>query len=124
MIYRSIKGLGEGFRAHPAAGIHGARVAADNTHVAGLAGRYATAVFELALEERAVDALGADFANLKTMLGASEDLVRLVRSPVLTREEQAGAMEAILERAAAPAAHAQAGAVARAEAAACLRWAT
>jgi F-type H+-transporting ATPase subunit delta len=76
-------------------------LAAHDSRNTGLAGRYATAVFELALEERALDALAADLANLRTLLGASEELLRLVRSPVLSRRDQAGAMEAVLERAAA-----------------------
>jgi F-type H+-transporting ATPase subunit delta len=74
---------------------------AVNTHAAGLAGRYATAVFELALEERALDAVAGDLAKLRALLDASRDLLRLVRSPVLTREQQAGALEAILKQAAA-----------------------
>ncbi len=71
-------------------------MASEDTPVTGLAGRYATAVFELALEERALDTLGADLAQLKTLLKSSEDLARLVRSPVITRDEQARAMTAIL----------------------------
>ncbi len=76
-------------------------MASDNSHTTGLAGRYATAVFELALEEKALEPLARDLAKLRTLLEASEDLLRLVRSPVLTREEQSGALEAVLESAAA-----------------------
>ena len=83
----------------PAAQIQGARVAANSTQNTGLAGRYATAVFELALEERALEAAGADFAKLRQLLETSRDLLRLVRSPVLSRQEQAGAMEAVLAQA-------------------------
>ena len=74
-------------------------MASDESQTTGLAGRYATAVFELALEEKALDALARDLATLKELLDASEDLLRLVRSPVLTREEQSKALEAILESA-------------------------
>lgn len=74
---------------------------AADTQNTGLAGRYATAVFELALEEHALDAVAADLAKLRTLLDASQDLLRLVRSPVLSRDEQAGAMEAILKQGAA-----------------------
>jgi F-type H+-transporting ATPase subunit delta len=74
-------------------------VAANSTQNTGLAGRYATAVFELALEERALDALAADLASLKALLAESTDLTRLVRSPVITREDQAKAMEAVLAKA-------------------------
>jgi F-type H+-transporting ATPase subunit delta len=73
-------------------------VASNDSHTSGLAGRYATAAFELALEEKALDALAADLARLRGLLEASEDFLRLVRSPVLTREEQSKALEAVLER--------------------------
>jgi F-type H+-transporting ATPase subunit delta len=74
-------------------------VASEDTPVTGLAGRYATAVFELALEERALDMLADDLAQLQALLKSSDDLGRLVRSPVITREEQARAMKAVLAQA-------------------------
>jgi F-type H+-transporting ATPase subunit delta len=61
--------------------------------------RYATAVFELAAEERAIDRLAADLAALKALLQASPELTRLVRSPMFSREEQARGMEAVLKKA-------------------------
>ena len=51
----------------------------------GLAGRYANAVFELAQDQKAIDAV-------------STDLARLVRSPVFSAEDQAKALKAILEK--------------------------
>ena len=74
-------------------------MASDKGHIGGLALRYATAVFELAAEERAIDSLAADLAGLKAMLAASPELTRLVRSPVFTREQQAKGMEAVLAKA-------------------------
>ena len=65
----------------------------------GLALRYATAIFELAAEERAIDDLAADLASLKTLLAASPELARLVRSPLFSREDQANGMEAVLKAA-------------------------
>jgi F-type H+-transporting ATPase subunit delta len=76
-------------------------VASNDSHTTGLAGRYATAVFELALEEKAVDALAQDLVRLRVALETSKDLLSLVRSPVLTREEQTRALEAVLAHAAA-----------------------
>ena len=72
-------------------------MASDESHTTGLAGRYATAAFELAQEEKAVDALASDLAKLRSLLDASEDFLMLVRSPVLSREEQQRALEAILK---------------------------
>ena len=64
----------------------------------GLAGRYATAVFELAQDAKAVDAVAADFAALRGAIHASPDLARLVRSPAFSREDQARALKPILEK--------------------------
>jgi len=64
-----------------------------------MAGRYATALFELAREQRSIDAVKRDLDRFEAMLADSEDLRRLVRSPVFSVDEQAKAMEAILQRA-------------------------
>jgi F-type H+-transporting ATPase subunit delta len=61
-----------------------------------LAGRYATAVFELAQEENAIDATERDFLALKAMVADSPDLARLVRAPVFSSEDQAKGMKAVL----------------------------
>jgi F-type H+-transporting ATPase subunit delta len=61
--------------------------------------RYATAVFDLAAEERAIDRLAADLSSLKVLLQASPELTRLVRSPLFSREDQAKGMEAVLKKA-------------------------
>ncbi len=74
-------------------------MAVDVRGMAGLAERYATAVFELALEAKQLDEVSGDLAGLGAMLDASGDLRRLVRSPLLSRAEQRKAMAAILERA-------------------------
>ncbi len=73
-------------------------VASENVSVSGLTGRYATALFELALESKSLDAVAADLARVKALLVGSADLARLVRSPVFSREEQSSAMAAVLAR--------------------------
>ncbi len=52
----------------------------------GIAGRYATAMFELAKENSAIDALEADTAALEAALGESADLRDLIHSPIYSRE--------------------------------------
>ena len=69
---------------------------ADHGHNSTIAGRYATAVFDLAVDGGTVDAVAADFAALKSMMKASPDLTRLVRAPVFSHEDQKKGMEAIL----------------------------
>jgi len=65
-----------------------------------MAGRYASALFELALESKATDAVKADLERFDTMIGESADLRRLVRSPVFGADEQLKALSAILDKAA------------------------
>ncbi|HEY7458991.1 MAG TPA: F0F1 ATP synthase subunit delta [Xanthobacteraceae bacterium] len=72
---------------------------ADEPIVSGMAGRYATALFELALEEKALDAVRTDLDNFDKLLDESADLVRLVRSPVFGADEQERALSAVLDKA-------------------------
>jgi F-type H+-transporting ATPase subunit delta len=74
-------------------------LAAESTGISGLAERYAAALFELADERRALDAAAGDLRELRAMLHESGDLMRLVRSPVLSRAEQGKAIAALAERA-------------------------
>jgi F-type H+-transporting ATPase subunit delta len=73
-------------------------VAAEHAHETGLAGRYALAVFELAQEERAVEAVAGDFATLKQLMAENPELTRLIRAPVFSRDEQAAGMNGVLHR--------------------------
>jgi F-type H+-transporting ATPase subunit delta len=74
-------------------------VAREDTIVSGVAGRYATALFELALEQKAVDAVRKDLDQFDALVAASADLARLVRSPVFGADEQLKALSAILDKA-------------------------
>jgi F-type H+-transporting ATPase subunit delta len=74
-------------------------VAGENSIVSGVAGRYATALFELALENKALDTVGADLDRFDRMVADSADLTRLVRSPVFTSDDQARALAAVLDKA-------------------------
>lgn len=64
-----------------------------------MSGRYATALFELARDEKSVDAVKADLDKFAAMLADSPDLTRLVRSPVFGADSQAKALAAVLEKA-------------------------
>src|SRR5262245_16825602 len=63
-----------------------------------MAGRYATALFELAREAKALDAVRGDLDRFDELIGESPDLARLVRSPVFTAEEQSKALAAVLDK--------------------------
>ena len=67
--------------------------------ISGMAGRYANALFELALEDKAVDAVKKDLEQFDAMVAGSTDLNRLVRSPVFGVEDQLKALSAVLDKA-------------------------
>jgi F-type H+-transporting ATPase subunit delta len=73
-------------------------LADEEQTVSGVAGRYATALFELALEENALDRVAADLDRFRKALDAASDLARLVKSPVFTTDEQARALAAVLDK--------------------------
>jgi F-type H+-transporting ATPase subunit delta len=63
-----------------------------------MAGRYATALFDLALETNAIDAVASDLNRFDTMVSENADLARLVRSPAFSAEDQARALAALLDK--------------------------
>jgi len=64
-----------------------------------MAGRYATALFELALEGHVLDVVRSELDQFDALIAANSDLQRLVRSPVFTAEEQTRALAAVLDKA-------------------------
>ena len=64
---------------------------------ASLSGRYATALFELARDENKLDKVGASLATLKQALAESDDLKRLVASPLISRSEAGKAVAALVK---------------------------
>jgi F-type H+-transporting ATPase subunit delta len=64
-----------------------------------MAGRYANALFELALDNKATDAVKADLDRFDALIADNPDLNRLVRSPVFGADEQLRALAAILDKA-------------------------
>ena len=74
-------------------------MAGDIAEHSSLAGRYAAALFELADEAKELDSVAEELRALKGLVEESEDLRRLVRSPVYGRDQQSKAMAAILDKA-------------------------
>jgi F-type H+-transporting ATPase subunit delta len=74
-------------------------VAGEDKTVSGMAGRYASALFDLATEAGQVDQVQADLARFKALLDGSDDLQRLVKSPVFSADDQAKAIAAVLAKA-------------------------
>lgn len=74
-------------------------MATNDTIVEGMAGRYASALFDLAKEASKIKDVEADLTKFAGLLEESEDLRRMVRSPVISSEDQSRAMDAIMSKA-------------------------
>ncbi|RYC04586.1 F0F1 ATP synthase subunit delta [Ciceribacter ferrooxidans] len=74
-------------------------VADTSQLISGVAERYASSLFELALEAGAVDTVSADLDRFQAMIDGSADLKRLVQSPVFSAEDQVKAVSALCEKA-------------------------
>jgi len=67
--------------------------------MASMAGRYAAALFDLAKDEKQLPQVEADLVAFRALLDESADLRRLIRSPVISAEDQAKALDAVLAKA-------------------------
>jgi F-type H+-transporting ATPase subunit delta len=70
-------------------------VAQQQQAIAGVAGRYARALYDLAQESAAVEPVSRELERFQALLDSSDDLRRLVKSPVFSAEEQEAALQAI-----------------------------
>ena len=74
-------------------------MADTSSHLSGVAQRYASSLFELALEQQAEDAVGAELGRFEALFEESDDLRRLVVSPVFSAEDQLKSIGAIADKA-------------------------
>ncbi|SDC96927.1 ATP synthase F1 subcomplex delta subunit [Ruegeria marina] len=65
---------------------------------AGIAARYATAIFEIAKENKDLKGLETGINDLAAALGESADLRNLIASPLVSRAEQEAAITAIAKK--------------------------
>ncbi|KQS55220.1 ATP synthase F0F1 subunit delta [Brevundimonas sp. Leaf363] len=72
---------------------------ADDFRTTQVGERYAQALFDLADETGALEAVRADLKSLRTAYGESADLRRLITSPVIAAEDQGRGLGAIAEKA-------------------------
>jgi F-type H+-transporting ATPase subunit delta len=74
-------------------------VAGNESMMAGVAGRYAAALLDTASEENQLAAVEQDIDAIGRMIDESDDMRRMVRSPVFSAEDQTKAIEAVLAKA-------------------------
>jgi F-type H+-transporting ATPase subunit delta len=65
----------------------------------GVAGRYASALFELADNAKSLDQVAEDLRTFRTMAAQSHELARLLASPVIGRAAKSQALLAVLDAA-------------------------
>ena len=71
---------------------------AGNQIISGVAGRYANALFDLASDEKAVPATAKGLEAFQNLIDNSDDLKRLLNSPVFKAEDQMSAVSALAEK--------------------------
>jgi len=64
----------------------------------GIAERYATAIFEISQEEKSLEKLESDIADLSAALEASEELRDFIASPILSRADLGKGIGAIADK--------------------------
>ena len=64
----------------------------------GIAGRYATALFEIAKEAKKLPAVEKDLIALDEAISGSSDLQNLITSPIYTRDEQGAVMAEVAKK--------------------------
>lgn len=74
-------------------------VADTSQLVSGVAERYASSLFDLAQEAGSAAAVGADLDRFQALIDESEDLKRLITSPVFSAEDQTKAISAVADKA-------------------------
>jgi F-type H+-transporting ATPase subunit delta len=72
---------------------------ADDFKQTDVGARYARALFDLALETKALDAVEADIASLRAALGESAELRRFLASPIFAAEAKGKTLAAIAQKA-------------------------
>ncbi|WP_327456930.1 F0F1 ATP synthase subunit delta, partial [Sinorhizobium meliloti] len=66
--------------------------------ISGVAERYASSLFELALDAGSIEAVGADLTRIQALIDGSDDLKRLIVSPVFSADDQFKAISALVEK--------------------------
>jgi len=74
-------------------------VAKSSSPISGIANRYAGSLFELALQSKSVAKVEEDLGRFADLLAGSEDLTRMIKSPVFSADEQYKAVAAIADKA-------------------------
>lgn len=67
--------------------------------ISGVAQRYAGSLFDLAVDAKSIPQVEKDLGRFEALLQGSEDLQRLIKSPVFSAEDQVKAIDAVAAKA-------------------------
>lgn len=76
-----------------------AALAAQNSVLVQIARPYASALFDLAESENQLASVETSLSDISRLIGESEDFARFLRSPVITGDAKATALDALLAKA-------------------------
>jgi len=74
-------------------------VAQSSSPVSGIAERYAGSLYELAVQSGSVDKVEADLSRFEALISESDDLDRMIKSPVFSADDQFKAISAVADKA-------------------------
>lgn len=74
-------------------------MAAQNSVLTQIARPYASALFDLASSENQLATVETSLSDVSRLIGESADFARFLRSPVISSDEKASALDALLARA-------------------------
>lgn len=74
-------------------------MAKSSSPISGIADRYAGSLFELAVQSKSVAKVETDLSRFEELLAGSDDLSRMIKSPVFSADEQYKAVAAIADKA-------------------------
>jgi F-type H+-transporting ATPase subunit delta len=94
-----VKSEGDSTTCRPAIAAWGEAFDVSTSATSGVAGRYASALFDLADTSKSLDQVAQDLTSFRTMANESPDLARVLASPVIGRDIQSKALLAILDAA-------------------------
>lgn len=61
----------------------------------GISGRYAKALFDLALESKEIDATSNDLSKIEALIAESGEFANLISSPIVTKDDQIKAVSLV-----------------------------
>ena len=74
-------------------------MAKSSSPISGVAERYASSLFDLAAQSNAIAQVERDLDRFEALLNGSEDLKRLIKSPVFSADDQLKAISAVADKA-------------------------